>query len=108
MPSGSEKNAMCQTPVSKMSPAKSTPLALSFGTGGGDIVGPKRVRVALLGDERHAKLLGLPDAGARVASPLLIVSALVGAKAKGVAVEATGAAGVLRGYAEEVKSCDRG
>jgi hypothetical protein len=63
--------------------------------------------VALLGGERHALLLGLPDREARVAGPLLVLGVLVGTHAEDVAVEGAGAVGVLGRDAEEVESFDR-
>src|SRR4051812_3086639 len=74
----------------------------------GHVVAAQRPRVALLGDERHALLLGLPDPEARVAGPLLPLGVLVGAHPEDVAVEGAGALGVLGGDAEEVESFDDG
>src|SRR4051794_24746019 len=71
-----------------------------------DVVAPQRPRVALLRDERHALLLGLPDAEARVAGPLLPFGVFVGSHAQDVAIERAGALGVLRRHAEEVESFD--
>ena len=98
---------MWQTPVSKVSPANSTPLASSSARVAATSSHPSPW-VALLDDVRHPHLLGLPDAEARIAGPLLIGFVLVGAKAKRVAVEAAGAVGVLGGDADEVESGDHG
>src|SRR4051795_7022463 len=72
----------------------------------GDVVAAQRPRVALLGDERHPLLLGLPDPETRVAGPLLPFGVLVGAQPQDLAVEGAGALGVLGRDAEEVESFD--
>src|SRR3954470_19976066 len=46
----------------------------------GDAIAAQRPRVALLGDERHPLLLGLPDPETRVPGPLLPFGVLVGAQ----------------------------
>src|SRR3954449_966233 len=66
----------------------------------GNVVAAQRPRVALLRDERHPLLLGLPDAEAGIARPLLPLGVLVGAESQDVAVEGARALGVLRGHAE--------
>src|SRR3954470_12055136 len=81
-------------------------LGLEHGAHLSDVVAAQRPRVALLGDERHALLLGLPDPEARVAGPLLPLSVLVGAQPQDAAVEGAGALGVLGGDTEEVESFD--
>src|SRR4051812_34108789 len=81
-------------------------LGLEHGAHLSDVVAAQRPRVALLGDERHALLLGLPDPEARVAGPLLPLSVLVRAQPQDAAVEGAGALGVLGGDAEEVESFD--
>jgi hypothetical protein len=76
LPSGSLKNAMWQTPVSRMPPWNSTHLASSAARGG-HVVDAERQRIALLRDERHADPLGLPDPEARVPRPALELRVLV-------------------------------
>src|SRR3954470_9325009 len=70
----------------------------------GDVVAAQRPWVALLGHERHALLLGLPDPEACVAGPLLPLGVLVGPQSQDVAVEGAGALGIPGRDAEEVES----
>src|SRR5262249_18333388 len=72
----------------------------------GDVVAAQRPRVALLRDERHPLLLGLPDPEARVAGPLLPRGVLVRTHPEDVAVEGAGALGGSRRDAEAVESFD--
>jgi hypothetical protein len=81
-------------------------LRLQHRTHLGHVVAAQRPRVALLGDERHALPLGLPDPEARLAGPLLPLGMLVGPHPQDAAIEGTGALGVLSRDAEEVESFD--
>src|SRR3954469_24906521 len=71
-----------------------------------DVIAAQRPRVPLLGDERHAVLLGLPDSETGVAGPLLPLGVLVGTQPQHASVEGPGAVGVPGGDAEEVESFD--
>jgi hypothetical protein len=106
LPSGSAKIAMWQTPVSKGAAHELDALGLERGARRGHVVAAQRPRVALLGNERHPLLLGLPDPEAGVAGPLLPLGVRVGAQPQDAAVERSGALGVLGGDAEEVESFD--
>ena len=93
---------MWQTPVSSVSPRNSTPFALELAAGGRDVVDVERDVAVLLGRERPAHAVRIPDAEAGLADPELVLGLRVGAQAERVHVEGAGAVDVTGRHCDEV------
>src|SRR5437879_13642307 len=106
LPSGSVKNAMWQTPVSRVSPANTTPLGLEFGASGHHVINMEGGVGVLLGRELHAESLRLPDAEARFARPDFEAPMVVRSQPERVDVERARSLGVLRRDGHEVELAD--
>ena len=107
-PSGSRMSAMWQTPVSNVSMSNWTPCSSSSAAGLGD-VGDAQGEPGVVGAEREALILGLPDAERHLALPGTRRPPGVSfssSQAEELTVEPLGPGDVLRGNGDEVDLLD--